>query len=156
MPCRSQPTFGSSAANSCWDACTACGQSGTCGDGTCDRKLAETCHSCPSDCGTCACDGVCQPGETALSCLDQAPLVAGTYECAPWRCGYASHLPCDANENHANCPGDCLTPGGAEAQEIGACCLGFGMCAERSQAKCAAMAGVFGGVGATCEEIERP
>ena len=148
---------GYSATTNCWDTCSACGQCGTCGDGACDPKLAETCHNCPADCGTCACDGVCQPGETALSCLDQAPLAAGTYECPPWGCGYGvRHLPCDLNENHANCPGDCPTPSGTEAEEIGACCLGFGTCAVRSQTQCAAMAGGFGGIGSTCEDVGCP
>jgi hypothetical protein len=69
-----------------------------CGDGTCN--FAETCTSCPSDCGACppACgDGTCNGSETCSSC----PGDCGT--CPP-ACGDGS---CNGTETCTTCPVDC-------------------------------------------------
>src|SRR5512136_767174 len=77
------------------------GQPGTdltgCGDGTCNG--AETCTTCPGDCGICpTCgDGTCNIGETCSSC-------PGDCGACPPSCG---DLLCNGAETCSSCPGDC-------------------------------------------------
>jgi len=110
---------------SCPDICDGCGTCSTCGDGICNVASGETCSNCTADCGACVCDGLCQPGEDALSCLEEMdppePGDAGQYECLPWIChegyDYATinrwkkqhkKTACDINETAQTCPMDCL------------------------------------------------
>jgi hypothetical protein len=69
-----------------------------CGNGTCGD--AESCESCPDDCGAClpvCADGVCEADETCSSC----PADCG--DC-PTVCGNGS---CETGETCEACPGDC-------------------------------------------------
>src|SRR5512136_1115277 len=81
------------------------GQPGTdltgCGDGTCNG--AETCTTCPGDCGICpTCgDGTCNIGETCSSC-------PGDCGACPRCCGVI----CNGAETCSSCPGDCGACGG--------------------------------------------
>ncbi len=80
-------------------------------DGTCDP--AESCKSCPADCGACvACgDGTCVQGENC----DQCPADCGACD----QCGDGQ---CDVGEDCGVCPEDC---GACEAVcNNGACELG--------------------------------
>lgn len=81
------------------------------GDGSCDP--AESCKSCPADCGACvACgDGACVQGENC----DQCPADCGA-------CDQCGDTQCDIGEDCGVCPDDC---GGCEAVcNNGACELG--------------------------------
>ncbi len=72
-----------------------------CGDGTCNG--AETCTSCPSDCGACVVpfcgDGTCGASETCSSCASDCGTCAA-------RCGDGS---CNGGETCSTCAGDCGT-----------------------------------------------
>ncbi len=68
-----------------------------CGDETCNG--AETCTSCPGDCGACppACgDGTCNGAETCSSCPEDCDACAS--------CGDGK---CDSDESCSTCPSDC-------------------------------------------------
>jgi len=70
----------------------------TCPDGTCQND--ESCFSCPSDCGVCACgDGKCTPeaGESFGTCPADCPSVCGDGFCDP------------ARETCGSCVQDCAT-----------------------------------------------
>src|SRR5581483_6192234 len=69
-----------------------------CGNGVCDP--GETCMSCSDDCGDCPqkppCgDGKCEPGEDACSCPQ---------DCHGACCGNEK---CEGGESCTSCPGDC-------------------------------------------------
>ncbi|HMA04307.1 MAG TPA: hypothetical protein VKO45_00070, partial [Methanomicrobiales archaeon] len=79
-----------------------CGICPTCGDGTCN--IGETCSSCPGDCGACppSCgDLLCNGGETCSSC----PGDCGA-------CPTCGDLICNGAETCSSCPGDCGACGG--------------------------------------------
>jgi len=74
-----------------------------CGDGSCNG--AETCSTCPGDCGTCppACgDGSCNGAETCSTCSQDC----GVCPPPPLACGDGS---CNGTETCSSCPGDCGT-----------------------------------------------
>jgi hypothetical protein len=69
-----------------------------CGDSSCNG--AETCSTCPADCGACApvCgDKTCNGTETCTSC-------AGDCGVCPPKCGDST---CNGSETCTSCPGDC-------------------------------------------------
>ena len=69
-----------------------------CGDGTCSD--AESCSTCPRDCGPCpaSCgDGTCGSGENCTNCAQDCGA------CAP-RCGDGI---CNGSETCTSCPSDC-------------------------------------------------
>jgi hypothetical protein len=87
---------GAETCSSCPADCGACPTG--CGNGTCDAD--ETCDSCAADCGACppACgDGTCNGTETCSSC----PADCGA--CAP-ACGDGT---CNGTETCSSCPADC-------------------------------------------------
>lgn len=88
----------------CADSCISCGAPFCfgCGDGSCYPWTGESSASCPAECAPPACDGVCQSGETASSCLEAGLDV---HECPPWICG---DWKCNVNETAESCPEDCL------------------------------------------------
>ncbi|HEY3358733.1 MAG TPA: hypothetical protein VGQ83_36130 [Polyangia bacterium] len=87
---------GAETCSSCPADCGACPTG--CGNGTCDAD--ETCDSCAADCGACppACgDGTCNGTETCSSC----PADCGV--CPP-RCGDGT---CNGSETCTSCAADC-------------------------------------------------
>jgi len=70
----------------------------SCGDGTCNG--AETCSTCPTDCGACTAvcgDGSCNGAETCSTC----PIDCG--QCV----GYCGDGSCSGTETCSSCPADC-------------------------------------------------
>jgi hypothetical protein len=87
---------GAETCSTCPADCGACPP--VCGDGTCSG--AETCSTCPADCGACppVCgDGTCNGTETCSTC----PADCGA--CPPV-CGDGT---CNGTETCSTCPGDC-------------------------------------------------
>lgn len=84
--------------------CPATGPS--CGDATCNG--AETCSTCPADCGSCSTcgNGTCGSGESCSSC----PADCGA--CAS--CGDGT---CNGTETCSTCAADCGTCGGTTRRE---------------------------------------
>ena len=113
-----------------WDG-TSCTDVGPCGDGVCSAASAETCASCPGDCGgPCCGNGTCQPefAETCSSCEQDCGA-------CPTGCGDGT---CQANENCATCAADC-----------GQCC-GNGVCQSAFGETCQACAADCGACPAAC------
>jgi hypothetical protein len=76
------------------------GSGGVCGDSAC--AAAETCATCPEDCGACGAscgDGTCDPGETCAGC----PTDCGD-ECAP------GTSECTGANEGSDCVGGCWQP----------------------------------------------
>ncbi len=110
----------SEAASICGEPCDA-----ACGNGTCGR--GETCSTCPTDCGSCACPhDVCTPGAALPSTCDPcvATVCAADAFCCTttWddRCigeaedlcgvdcgGVCGDFTCGPTEDCATCPTDC-------------------------------------------------
>jgi len=76
-----------------------------CGDGFCSGN--EDCSSCPSDCGACCGNGVCQPevGETCASCVQDCGCILCGEECLGGLCLFTAceGLQCGSD----GCGGSC-------------------------------------------------
>ncbi len=87
-------------AGSGYDPCGMCPTAPRCGDGACGG--AETCSTCPMDCGACMAqcgDGMCNGTETCMSCARDC----GACMTAP-RCGDGT---CNGTETCMSCSDDC-------------------------------------------------
>ena len=113
---------------SCTEDCGDC-----CGDGACDASLSEDCDTCAEDCA-CGCGEVCEEGACVFTaceglacgedgcggscgdCPAHHVCEAGACVYDPWCGDYV----CDAAEDCASCPLDCVC-GCGEACVSGAC-----------------------------------
>ena len=123
-------------ANEASEVCPGCDEANAdCGDGTCAD--AETCQTCPPDCGPCEVDPCCAPTEApgcddpecqALVCAADPFCCASAWDppcvavAAGW-CGCAAGLGCgdgacdEPSETCLQCPADC-----GECPETSDCC----------------------------------
>ena len=81
-------------------------------DEACQWREQGCCADKVEVCGPKCGDGVCQVGESALSCLHEDTDEAGSYECPSWFCGqwgpkWMNRETCNLNEDAQNCPTDC-------------------------------------------------
>jgi hypothetical protein len=119
-----------SGADQC-DASGKCVPAGpTCSDGICNG--AETCSTCPVDCGSCCGNGLCDPGENSISCPgDCGPL----QDCQPnSTCCTAQGTFVSKGQNGTNCQGECKECNGTgsctDKPVSVSCAGGTGLCAN--------------------------
>jgi hypothetical protein len=94
----------------CEGACPC--QVATCGDGTCDASIGESCASCSQDCGPCSfCGDASCDASTGESC-ESCPQ-----DCRP--CVFCGDGTCNAGESDADCPQDCGCAAPGESCEFG-------------------------------------
>jgi hypothetical protein len=98
---------------SVWSDPVALGAVPVCGDGVCNG--AETCSSCPQDCGKCEdCSsaycgyGVCNCSETCSTCSPDCGSCSDPTYCGDGKCNGAET--CDSCSKDCHCPADCPCP----------------------------------------------
>ncbi len=98
-----------------------------CGDTKCNG--AETCDSCPADCGACCPNGLCDFGETCSTC---------TADCGA--CPSCGDGKCNGTETCSTCPGDCgaCCPNGKcdNGETCSTCTADCGACPSCGDGKC--------------------
>jgi hypothetical protein len=84
---------------SCESCAPDCGDCSFCGDGSCDTNDGETCDTCPSDCNACSpCgNGICDAGlgETDLDCPQDCGCAAAPAGCDAFREPAPAQCYCD-------------------------------------------------------------
>ena len=69
---------------SCLTCPADCGACELCGNGICDVITSETCYTCSQDCGSCCGNSVCDPGEDCTNCtVDCGAAAAATTSAIP-------------------------------------------------------------------------